>query len=421
MISREIFPQLVENLSNEKIIILKGARQTGKTTLLRELEKHISQEKKAFLFADNLSNKDVFSDPESLIRHISLKYGFAKGEKFFLFIDEFQYIENAGLFLKNLYDEYAPFLKIIVSGSSSLEITKNTEFLTGRHYSFFINRLSFRELFFAKFPNISSDVFPRFSLQNWNELEDIYKTLHTDLSKSFEEYLRFGGYPAVVTKSSANQKIQELQSLLQTYIEKDVIALLHVENTPLFHNLLRVLSSQLGQLCNISALSKVLQTTEVTIKKYLNILEGTFLIKKLSPFFANTQKTIKKMPKPYFLDLGLINFLNRDIEYFSEKIDRGDIAENAIALFLIEKFQSDTFFYRTTNGAEVDFIVETNSLHLFEVKYQNNPPRFHKAFGHFADAQKPVQEKIIITKDTLEYNAEKNTYLIPAALFFLVY
>ena len=170
MILREKYISEINNwIGKEKILILKWARQVWKTTLMKYFYEKLKEEEKQieFLNADKLLRDDIFETPDDLINFLKTKFEFSTENKLYLFIDEFQYIKNAGLFLKNIFDEYKQEIQIICSGSSSLEITKNTEFLTWRAISFYIDRVWFKDYFFYKNKNI---IKKDFNLGNFNDL-----------------------------------------------------------------------------------------------------------------------------------------------------------------------------------------------------------------------------------------------------------
>jgi len=419
MISREIIKKIEEQLFNKKILILKGARQTGKTTIMKYLKNKLQEKNQTTLFlsADNLSEVNIFKTPQTLIDYLNIHLNFSKDffkNPLFLFIDEFQYIKNAGLFLKNLFDQYQNKLKIIVSGSSSLEITKNTEFLTGRHFSFLIDRISFFEFFNYKYPQIQ---LKKTSITNWIEIQKYYQVLKPNLEQSFLEYLQFGAYPEVILQKKLNNKKLELETLINTYLEKDIINFLRVENIRVFQDLIKIFASNPGSLLSIRELADTLQSSQETIKKYINILEGTYVCTRLKPFFTNAKKSIRRMPKVFINDLGIINLMNNDLTNFTNKINLGDIVENFMYLELFRRYKKDLFFYRTVSGSEIDFVIEKNEITLIEIKYRNNPPKNFAPFIKFKDStlHKTVNKKVIITKKDLKQT--ENIFYIPACLF----
>ncbi len=401
LIKRELFDEITPWLGREKIIIIRGARQVGKTTLLKQLDAHIKNNfpnsRSVYLLADDLENQPIFSSRSALKSYIARKTGFPNGFTF-LFIDEFQYIPQAGLFLKNIFDQYKgqKNLQIIVSGSSSLEITKNKEFLTGRMLEFNLERVSFKEFFVWK-KQIGGEAIP---LDNFKELENFYSVFKSSLKTLLEEYVVFGGYPEVLTTEVVSEKKIILSSIVKTYLEKDIVNFLRLENVSAFNNMLKILSEQIGNMVNISKLSDDLGIAIETVRKYLEVMEGTYIFKRVRPYYKNVRKEIVKMPKIYLLDLGIKSYFFRFWELGN--ISR-ELAENFVYLTLKAKNENDDIsFYRTKAGTEIDFIEKSsdNKINLIEVKYRNNPRAY--ALKSFQDKYPNlVKRSIIITKDVL--------------------
>jgi len=415
MIKREILSDILHWIKKEKILILKGARQVGKTTLLKQIITDIQKKDAssviAYLQADDRENFQIFQSSATLEEYLKRTYGFPS--KFvYLFIDEFQVIENAGLFLKNVFDKHKNKLQIIVSGSSSLEITKNTEFLTGRSINFDIARISFREYFnYENKSNIKA-----IPLANFNELKIFYKTFSDKINSYFKEYLTFGGYPEVITTLENEDKKIILSSIIKTYIEKDIAGFLNIENITGFNNLLKIFSSQIGNLVNLSEISNTTALSRNTAEKYLDILVGTYVFNFVRPFYKNVRSELSKMPKVYALDIGIRNYFTRTFD--SDNSLDGGVIENFVYLHLLNQYEKDCIhFYRTIGGAEIDFIIESkeNSVILGEVKYRAKA-NISVAMKNFSRRYPNiVKQKIIFTKDTLEKNSD-GIIFIPVSL-----
>lgn len=330
-------------------------------------------------------------------------------------IDEFQVINQAGLFLKNIFDKHKNKLQLIVSGSSSLEITKNSEFLTGRAIHFDIARINFKEYF--DFTNQTET--KRMDLENFEKLELFYQTIRPKLEAALREYLIFGGYPEVVTTEKAEDKKIILKSIIKIYIEKDIINFLKIENVSGFNNLTKVLSSQIGCLVNANELSNTVNLAGNTLNKYLDILAGTYIFNFVTPFYRNIRSETSKMPKAYILDLGIKNYLLRSFDFniLNDSGAMGNIVENFAYLTLLSQNPKDYLhFYRTISGAEIDFVIEKENGKniLCEVKYRSKVKlplamkNFQKRYPDLAG------QKIMVTKDLLK--KENNVYYLPAAL-----
>jgi len=418
MIKREITKKIRPWLGKEKILILKGSRQVGKTTLLKQIEKELAEKNPAsavvYLLADDLDNKPIFNSPASLELYLKQFHGFPS-KYIYLMIDEFQVINQAGLFLKNIFDKYKSKLQLIVSGSSSLEITKNSEFLTGRAIHFDIARINFKEYF--DFANQTET--KRIDLEDFKKLVLFYQTLRPKLEVALKEYSIFGGYPEVITTRKAEDKKIILKSIIKTYIEKDIINFLKIENVSGFNNLIKILSSQIGSLVNANELSNTVNLAGNTLNKYLDILAGTYIFNFVTPFYRNIRSETSKMPKAYILDLGIRNYLLRsfDFDTLNSSGTMGNIMENFVYLALLSQNPKDYLhFYRTISGTEIDFVIEKENEKniLCEVKYRSKVklPLTMKNFQkRYPDL---IGQKIIVTKDLLK--KESNVCYLPAVL-----
>jgi len=356
-INRNILSDIVKWLPEKEIIVLLGARQVGKTTIIFQLINHIltesslsSKEKNEIHYfnLDFPQDKKIFND--DYVFKIAAK----NNKKKIIFIDEIQRLINPGLFLKQLYDLNLP-IKLIVSGSSALELkSKVSEALTGRKIIFNIipfNILEIKDsIMQMKEKNISN---PRFSYKNNQSVQEII------FKEAFDIYTEHGGYPAVVLSSDNEKMYLRLKEIFTSYIEKDIKKFLEIKNENAFIRLITLLSASIGSLINMSEISDTLLIHQITLDNYFYYLEHTFLIDRLRPYFKNTRKEIIKSPKVYFNDLGIRNFAINNFNNLNIREDKGFIFENFVYLLLKEKLGSDykINFWRTKAGAEVDFIV----------------------------------------------------------------
>lgn len=419
MIQRIYLSNIEQWLWKEKIIILKWARQVWKTTLLKNIKENLEKWNNycVYLDADNLNNSSIFNTPWDLIYYLELKHDLKNKDFMYIFIDEFQYIKNAWLFLKNLFDNYKTKIQIIASWSSSLEITKNTEFLTWRTIEFYIDRISFFEFFKYK-TWVNKD---KILLNDFEQIVKFYNLFKNDLEKYFLEYLSFWWYPEVVITDNENQKLDILNSIIKTYIEKDIANFLKIENITWFNNLIKLLSSQKWNLINQSELSATLWISRNTISKYLDIIKWTFIFNYIPPFFSNVRKEISKMPKVYCEDLWISSLVLWETFSLSNKIDLWSIVENFVykALSQINNYNK-LYYYRTIWWAEIDFILEDfeKNISLIEVKYRTKINRL-KIFNDFIKNHNvKIKNQIIISKNTLSYSDW--LFEIPACLFDLI-
>jgi len=411
MIQREILQKIKPWIGKEKVLIIKGARQVGKTYLLKEIKKDLekSGKKVAYLLADEIESKPILKNLANLELYLEQYFNFPN-EFIYLMIDEFQVIEEAGLLLKNIFDKHKNKIQLIVSGSSALEINKNSEYLTGRAIHFNIERVNFKEYFdFREGVNTK-----RYGFADLKKLEVFFETFHSKLELSMGEFLAYGGYPEVITTQGAEEKKIVLQSIIKTYIDKDIINQLNVENVTGFNNLIKILVGQIGQLVNNHELSNTVNISINTLKKYLEILVGTYIIDLVTPYYKNIRSEISKMPKAYVLDIGIRNYLLRSFEAGLD--GQGETTENFVYNTLLAQYDKEYIhYYRTSGGAEIDFIIEdkNNKLMLCEVKYRNKV-RMPVIMKNFEKRYDNVGNKLIITKSLLK--KEKDVYFIPTTL-----
>jgi len=364
-IQREVYFQLKNHLKRPEISLILGPRQAGKTTIMKKLQEKLEESNKpsVFLNLDVIEDRHFFETQHTLLDLIEKKAG---KKRVYIFIDEISRLENAGMFLKGLYDLKTNY-KFIVSGSGSLELKANIiEPLTGRKKIFYCFPLSFTE-FAAYKLKIHFDKFDKL-------YEGAIKNLVTQPYKRqrlINEYLSFGGYPRVVLAETEEEKIEILREIYLSYLEKDIGLLLKVEKEQAFENLVKILACQAGNLINRAELSSTLGITEKTIKKYLYFLEKTFVINLVKPFFRNARKELTKSPKVYFSDIGLLHVAQGVLPSIQKPI-KGNVFENACFLRLKElHLLKPAQFWRTKSGAEVDFIIsspETGKPIPIEVK-----------------------------------------------------
>lgn len=390
-----------------------------KTSLKNNFDERYSKlfirQKTIFLNMDDLDLRSKISTPKDLLNYIKYEFWYIENESITIFLDEFQNIENAWVFLKNIYDTYKN-ISLICSWSSSLEITKNSEFLTGRKIIFDITWFTFLEYLKTKnFKNI--DV--KFDLKDFDEIKWFYNFYSKELNQFLQEYLTIWWYPEIVlTKWALRQKIAK--DIIETYIKKDITAFLKVENIRAFNNLIKIFASQIWNLVNKSEINTTLWISINTLTRYIEILEWTFIINLVNPYFSNIRKEISKMPKIYFNDLWMRNYILYWHLDILQSQDIWELVENFIFNELKQKENIAVNFYRTISKSEIDFIFQKtfDEIIPIEVKYRNKVsiPESIKNFNE--NYKNKVKQNIIFTKDILD--KKDNIYMIPSSLIWFI-
>jgi hypothetical protein len=363
------------HISKREFTILIGARQIGKSTLLKQLFEELKQNGEAVFFL-NLDRKDILEElnqnPENLLKICPLQ----SDKKIIVFIDEIQYLDDATNFLKLLFDEYSTQLKIVATGSSAFYIDRQfNDSLVGRKKIFQMGTLDFEE--FLLFKNRADLVNEISQFKSKKKSKSIQENL---LWAYMDEFINYGGYPAVVLEENVEDKIELLREIRDSYIKRDVLESGITDETK-FYRMLMLLASQTGNLLNVNEISNTLRISNATVENYLYVLQKCFHITLLKPFYANLRKELTKMPKVYINDLGLRNVL---INYFSpleQRADKGAVLENFSFRLLSERFEEDQIkYWRTADGNEVDFVIETSYLKGFavEIKFSDQEAKMSK-------------------------------------------
>lgn len=391
-IIRNITIKAYDYLYKDEIMLFIGARQAGKTTILKQLQNFLLSKNENTYFL-NLEDPEYLSllneSPKNLFRIFPLDI--SNKNKKFVFIDEIQYLKNPSNFLKFFYDEYKEKIKLIVSGSSAFYLDeKFKDSLTGRKKIFEVLTLSFRE--FLRFKNE-----PELAQKNFNNLSLSEKE---KVSFLWREYIIYGGYPRVVL-APISEKEELLKEIAYSYIKKDVFES-KVRKEETFYKLFKILASQIGNLVNSSELASILTVSKTVIDTYIFVMQKSFHGALVKPFYKNIRKELVKMPKFYFLDCGLRNFFAGNLKPFDQREDRGQLLENIVFRQLLERYDlNDIKFWRTVQKHEIDFILEEDKTAI-EVKV--NPSQFkEKNYKKFIENY-PDFSLIIACLDQEGYN-----------------
>lgn len=413
-VEREIFKEVAGHLNKPEITLITGSRQVGKTVLMEQLKEDLIKNKKIspdLIFSYNLDIVQDWEIFQSQSQFIELLKDRSQRHKIYVFVDEAQKVTEAARFFKGVYDSRIN-AKLVLTGSSSLEIkAKFKETLAGRKRIFhlpsftYVEFLKVREKTLAKYLKRRK----RLTLIDRKKLAALYK-----------EYMTFGGYPRVVLSKGMEEKRSILQEIYSSYIEKDAIGFLKIKNKTAFNRLIKLLAAQIGQLVNIEELAVNLGIDRNTVERYILALEDTFIIKKISPYYKNPRQEIIKAGKIYFLDMGIRNLVLENFISFEEKSDKGLVLENAVFIELFFELRNktgDIHFWRTKQGAEVDFVIERGlELLPIEVKYALKKETITTGLRSFIDKFQPknaMMANLSIAGNNITKNMTKIEFVFP--------
>lgn len=357
-----MIPRLIEDLvfssltSSQKIILVLGARQVGKTTLVQAISQKLEREGKRVLYLNcDLSEDSTAINTTSravlerllVLSHIDV-----------LFIDEAQRIDNPGLTLKIIHDNF-PQVRVLATGSSSFEVkNKLSDPLTGRYLDFTLYPLSFTEVLRANNPSA-------------NEV-----LLKNQADELLPQAMLYGLYPEIYLESDPGHKQVLLTKIVESYLYKDILTFQRVKNSQAIKDLTKALAYQIGSEVNENELASRLKIDRKTVVSYLDVLEKAYVIVSLRPYSKNPRREIGGHYKVYFVDLGIRNALIGDFNPLDLRVDAGSLWENFLFMERMKLFANQgknvtSHFWRSYSGAEVDYLEKgTNQeLKAFEFKY----------------------------------------------------
>ena len=393
-VNRDIEKEMEKYLNSKEIIAVVGTRQCGKTTLINNFLGNLKNKKIIKVSLDNVKDLELF---EKDIDSFSDLY--IEGNDI-LFIDEIQYSKDSGKKLKYLYDTFN--IKIFISGSSAAEISiQSLKYLVGRIFVFKLYPFSFREFLRA----------------NDKKLLSIYekgfykKEILSRLNNYLKPFLIYGGYPRVVLSKTAEEKVKVLENIYNTYLLREIKEILGLQENEKLIKLIKALSLQIGGIINYNELSNLTEFSYSDIKKFINILEKTFICRRITPYYTNKRVELVKSPKIYFYDFG---FRNVSIENFSkERSDLGAMYENFIFSELTKANISPKYWH-TKSGAEVDFVIEKKETIIpIEIKSTLTKEKITRSFLSFIEKYHPKKGFV------LSHDFEGERKLIGCNVFFV--
>ena len=385
------------------IVVLIGARQVGKTSIMRMFPKD-GFRSTLFLNGQNVETAELFLKFSRIEQYLRISMG--EQLEGLLLIDEFQFIDGVSTILKLLTDKYEG-LRILCSGSSSMDIQQKVEeSLAGRVRIIEVLSLSFSE--YLLFRNETLYVQQKQITEYGDE------SLSAGLQSAYQEYLIYGGLPRAALTDNPEEKAEVLNDIYQTYLMNDVRRYIANEHFVGFNKLLRLLAAQTGNLVNINDLSRESGLPYGTCEEYIFLLQKMYIIKLIEPYFTNKRKVIGKMKKVYFCDLGFRNVIYNSFSAMPYRTDNGAIFENEIllALWRLRKATETINFYRTQNGSEVDFVLTGPTRRLaVECKYKRYDKPISVASLDNFSAEEGMDRRYVVNMNL--YGAKGDALFVP--------
>lgn len=394
---RFLYRSMIEHLPKRQITLLVGARQVGKTTLLRQVQDHLKAEGTPvfFLTMENKQTLQLLNEhPQNLFQLIPIPI---PGSRIYILMDEIQYLDDPSNFLKFHYDTTGDQLKFVVTGSSHFYIDKKfKDSMAGRKRIFELPTLSLDEvLHFRGRDELVSYV-------GGGPIPQLYKD---EMMQQVYDYLVYGGYPEVVLANDLAERREILRELRNSYVKKDVQdAGLHYPD--LYLRLMKIAADQIGSLFNLNALSCELSADNKTLQNYLWVMRKSFHVHCVSPFHKRVASELRKMPKLFFADLGLRNSLLNDFSPIGGREDRGELLENYVYLRLKQVAEEESVkYWRTQNKQEVDFVVQHDdgTVAAYEVKWNAAAFRASK-YAYFQKTYPEISLDCISLSNVIEVN-----------------
>ena len=340
MVYRLIKEQIDKRLYRGKVIIVVGPRQVGKTTLLRMLT--ADSNRKVVVW--NCDEPDV---RRKLAEPTSTQLGAETANADLILIDEAQRVQNIGITLKLLVDNY-PEKQVVVTGSSAIELSNSiNEPLTGRKYEYVMFPFSAEEL-----------------IKEFGPSEE---------RRMLEHRLIYGSYPEVV--NLMGEERETLINLVSSYLYKDIFSFQDVRKPEIIEQLLQALALQVGSEVSFNELGRLLGLTSITVQRYIDLLEKSYVVFHLRSFSRNVRNELKKSRKIYFYDNGVRNALIGDYKPLALRNDTGSLWENYVISERMKHnsysgFYGKSYFWRTQQQQEVDYIEDYDGvLHAYEFKW----------------------------------------------------
>ena len=390
-LSRNILRSLEDDFDRKEVRIVVGPRQVGKTTILKKIARRCAARK----ITHQYYNLEIPKDAQHFARPVGDVLKDLTVKKQIIFIDEFHYLPNATKLFKAIFDGY-PSVRIYASGSSAIEMHKHLkESLAGRRLFYRVFPLSLGEWL----PSRSTIQLPR----SWQS--SLSGRAHAAMKNYIGEFVIFGGMPGLIHQKTKEKKKRLLLDLVETYIQKDIKALLREEDILSFNRLLALLASQEGKLLSEIGFSQTLNYALRQVRKDLAILQQMFLLNVIKPFFNNRGRELKQTNKTYFFDTGIRNAILRDFRALHGREDKGELLESFVLAEMQKHLRigQDIYYWRTREKDEVDFIlVQDRTPVAVEVKSKMTSADVPQGVRRFLQQYSNCRKAVVLNNDIFQ-------------------
>lgn len=434
-VRRILFNQILKELDTKNIVVIKGPRQSGKTFLIKQVISYLLESGKnpmdiVYLSFDDRRLREITEKGNLFAMLQELKAG--RKERMFVFIDEFQKADVAETV--KILAEAGNHYKFILSGSSSLAISeKVSESLLGRTRTFYLFPFSYQEFLKANGIDTSrlipltdqlKDFFITPNEKGYEEIKAFFqenRLLFSDIEERLNSFLLIGGYPKAAQAGLPNDSFIVLQEILNAYLEKDILSETKIDKIKEYRHLMEYLANNPGGIINIFALSQDLKINQATVKKFINILEHTYIVMSLSVFINNRISSLKKSQRIIFYDNGLRNYLAQTMDSSLLAKEKGIALEGLVSSSLIKMnyyyFNGflKLYYWRNIDKNEVDYILSSkNTVVPIEVK---NSVELKRGYKTFVEKMGLKHALTITSKDfNLIRDGSRNFYFLPASI-----
>jgi len=407
---KKYLDKIYKYLETEKLILLFWSRQVWKTTLINMIiEDDFIKKEKIYINFEDIYDQS-FKSKQDFIKYLEFNYKINFDKDWILFLDEIQLIDNIEQILKSLYDDNNIKIQIVATGSWLWQVEKLWSSLVWRVKEINIYPFDFYE--YLEFNWVDTTFL---DISSYDEF------MFDNIKDYLKEYYIFWGYPEVVKQKTKKDKIEKISWIIDIYLRKDISFLLWEKDVINFKKIFIFLSYNISSLLNIWELSSHLWVSRNKVEFYISILEKSFLLHKVYPFFSNSRKEQSKQPEFFLSDLWIINYFKNS---FTQDIFDWNIIENFVFLELLKNkvLNSDEIkTYNKINGSEIDFIYQFREGGVIPIEVKiNNKDIIPRIFSSFNDDYSDNIKFFTRTTTSLIWNRSLNTKQIKILPYFMI-